>query len=399
MEKGMNEEPDKGLDKELVSVVVPIYNVSLYVADCIESIIAQTYRNLEIILVDDGSTDRSGDICDKYAALDDRIRVLHKKNGGLVTARKAGAEMASGKYLINVDGDDYIDAEMIEKLLDRMLVTDSDFVQCGYLEEGGGCRRVCFPDFTKDLKDSDKVRLVKCWMEKQAEIGNQIWTKLFKTPFFKRCYFEVPDNMNMGEDCVSFMYCLKYSDRVSGMGEALYHYRVRGDSMSHAWNGITLFRRENILTEYIVEKCEEFFPTLPQETVNAWVLNRSAAMLNNAIAGKGGYLIKNVFSNPQELKHKRIVIYGAGSVGKDYVMQLGQYSAISIVAWVDKNYERYHYDFREVEPVSSLKVKEFDMLVIAVRSEAVAIEIRSELLEMGVDESSIVFKNKPCFGL
>lgn len=391
----MNEE----LDKELVSVVVPIYNVSLYVADCIESIIAQTYRNLEIILVDDGSTDQSGNICDKYAALDDRIIVLHKENGGLVTARKAGAEMASGKYLINVDGDDYIDAEMIEKLLGRMLVTDSDFVQCGYLEEGGGCRKVCFPDFTKDIEESDKVRFVKCWMEKQAEIGSQIVTKLFQTEFFKSIYSEVPDNMSTGEDYVAFVHCVKYARKASGIAETLYHYRVRENSLSHAQNGAVLLRKENILTEYIVKKCVEFFPALPQETVDTWILNRSANILNNAIVNKDGRVIKNVFANPQHLKSKRIVICGAGSVGRDYIMQLSQYTAISIVGWVDKNYERYHYDFRVVEPVSHLKTKEYDMLVIAVKSTALADEIRSELLEEGVDESRIVFGNKSCFAL
>lgn len=387
------------MNRELVSVVVPIYNVALYVAECIESIINQTYRNLEIILFDDGSTDPSGHICDEYAALDDRIRVLHKENGGLVTARKAGAEMASGQYLINIDGDDYIDAEMIEKLLDRMLETNADFVQCGYVREGEESGEVCFPDFVEKLKEDDRASLVEGWMENRKKVGHQIWTKLFKIPCFKRCYFEVPDNMSLGEDCVSFIYCLKYADRVASIGEALYHYRVREDSLSHAQNGVALLRKENILTEYIVKKCEEFFPALPQETVDTWVLNRSTNILNNAIMNKDGRVIRNVFANPQYLKNKRIVIYGAGGVGRDYIMQLSQYVAISIVGWVDKHYEKYHYDFREVEPVSSLKVKEFDVLVIAVKSEAVAAEIRAELLKMGVDESRIVFKNKSCFEL
>ena len=92
----------------LISIIIPIYNISEYLAHCIESVQAQTYTKLEIILVDDGSTDSSGTICDRYAARDERIVVIHKKNGGLVSARKAGAMRSTGEYVLNVDGDDWI---------------------------------------------------------------------------------------------------------------------------------------------------------------------------------------------------------------------------------------------------------------------------------------------------
>ena len=102
---------------ELISVIVPIYNVALYLEKCINSIIHQTYKNIEIILVDDGATDGSGAICDEYKNKDNRIKVIHKNNGGPASARKAGARIASGKYIGFVDGDDWIESEMYEKLL------------------------------------------------------------------------------------------------------------------------------------------------------------------------------------------------------------------------------------------------------------------------------------------
>ena len=105
------------MEKFQISIIVPIYNVEKYVRQCIESIINQTYKNIQIILVDDGSTDTSGLICDEYASIDDRIEVIHKKNGGLDSARKAGIAIASGKYVGYVDGDDWIEPFMYERMV------------------------------------------------------------------------------------------------------------------------------------------------------------------------------------------------------------------------------------------------------------------------------------------
>ena len=96
--------------RELISVIVPVYNIREYLERCVESILAQTWENLEVLLVDDGSTDNSGQICEDFARRDVRIRVVHKPNGGLVTARKAGLELAEGDYIGFVDGDDYIES-------------------------------------------------------------------------------------------------------------------------------------------------------------------------------------------------------------------------------------------------------------------------------------------------
>lgn len=101
----------------LVSVIVPVYNVEKYMRKCIDSIINQTYTNLEIILVDDGALDRSGEICDEYAQIDPRIKVLHKKNGGLASARNAGIKIATGEYISYIDSDDWVETEFIEMLL------------------------------------------------------------------------------------------------------------------------------------------------------------------------------------------------------------------------------------------------------------------------------------------
>lgn len=101
--------------EEKISVIVPVYNVEKYLERCVESIFKQTYKNIEIILVDDGSTDNSGKICDKFLKKDERVKVIHKENGGLSDARNAGLEILSGKYIMFVDSDDWISPAMVEK--------------------------------------------------------------------------------------------------------------------------------------------------------------------------------------------------------------------------------------------------------------------------------------------
>ena len=124
-------------DKGLLSVIVPIYNVESYLPRCLKSIINQTYRNLEIICVDDGSTDNSGVIAEEYAKRDKRIKVIHKENGGLVSARKAGVLNASGEYLTYVDSDDWIEQTMYEDLLFLAKKEDADIVTSGDIRDYG----------------------------------------------------------------------------------------------------------------------------------------------------------------------------------------------------------------------------------------------------------------------
>ena len=119
-------------NRPIISIIVPVYNVESYLERCINSILNQTFKNFELILVDDGSTDKSGEICDSFAGYDKRIRVIHKKNGGLSSARNVGLDVSIGKYIGFVDSDDWIDEFMYEKLYRNMIKTKSDIVICNF---------------------------------------------------------------------------------------------------------------------------------------------------------------------------------------------------------------------------------------------------------------------------
>ena len=120
------------MNDTLISIVVPVYNVSQYLERCIQSVIYQTYENLDIILIDDGSTDNSGLICDKYAKIDKRIRVLHQQNSGLSAARNAGIEIAKGKYITFIDSDDYVDSDYVSFLYDLIKRTGCSLEICSH---------------------------------------------------------------------------------------------------------------------------------------------------------------------------------------------------------------------------------------------------------------------------
>ena len=144
-----------------LSVIVPIFNVEKYLPQCVESILNQTYNKLEIILVDDGSTDSCGAMCNDYAKRDKRVKVLHKNNGGLVSARKAGIEIAQGNYITYVDGDDWLSPNTYEVLMRYILETKADIVTAGFIEDFRTAQRNYF---------YINIFIIQCFTINQREI-------------------------------------------------------------------------------------------------------------------------------------------------------------------------------------------------------------------------------------
>lgn len=214
------------MDKGKVSVIVPVYNVELYIDKCIDSIVNQSYKNIEIILVDDGSKDSSGKICDKYQNKDERIRVFHKVNGGLSSARNYGIKKATGDWYVFVDSDDWIDKYMIQKLLmfaDKMSV---EIVCCGkvLVDLNGTAQKIhtlenfCLsPEKIIPLAVFDK------------EVGVSAWGKIYKKQLFEDIRF--PEG-EIHED-VAIMYRLFMKCKKIGViNKALYFYRNNPEGIS-----------------------------------------------------------------------------------------------------------------------------------------------------------------------
>ncbi len=215
------------MDEPLISIIVPIYNVEKYLNRCIESIVNQTYKNLEIILVDDGSPDNCPQICDEWKKKNNRIKVIHKKNGGLSDARNAGLDIAQGEYIAFVDSDDWILPNMYQKLMKVMKDTNSDIVQCNYervLDDD--CREIMNNNNPKVIS-FDAHDALKNLIE-ENNLNQMVWNKLFKKELFENLLFEV--GMLNEDDFITYQLFSK-ANKISYVDSKEYCYLIRNTSI------------------------------------------------------------------------------------------------------------------------------------------------------------------------
>lgn len=220
--------------KPKISVIIPVYNVEKYLERCIESVINQTYNNIEIILIDDGSADKSGKICDYFSKIDSRIKVIHKKNGGLSDARNVGLQTASGDYIAFVDGDDWIEKDMYECLYNLICEYQADISMCaansvdfdGKIVDSGK-----FPDKGKNYENITVYmgdEIIKAHLSKTNDINAGVWNKLYRRNIINGIEFP---KSKLYED-VFVMY--KYLNRASKVVKTRshkYNYFQREDSI------------------------------------------------------------------------------------------------------------------------------------------------------------------------
>lgn len=239
-------------DTPLISVIVPVYKVEPYLKRCIESIVQQTYKNLEIILIDDGSPDFCGVICDEYAKRDNRIRVVHKENGGLSSARNAGLDIAQGTYISFVDSDDYVHPKMLELLYEAIDKQEDTISVCDY----------CFaPDITeKDaavfFSDVVSPRRIIITSEEFMELAiirreyhSVVWNKLFPRKLFLKENVRFIEGM-LHEDIMVTVQLVLNARRIVQITEPLYIYTQRKDSIMH---NISVKEVSDVLDAYVFE--------------------------------------------------------------------------------------------------------------------------------------------------
>ena len=238
----------------MISVIVTAYNEEKYIGQCIESIIKQTYKDIEIIVVDDGSTDSSGKICDDFQKHDSRITVIHKNNEGLVAARKTGLREAKGEYIAYVDSDDWIDSQMYEALFMQIKKYDAEMVCSSYIEERNSI------ELQRDNKPADglyadeKLKALSEIMlsDEFGEYGvlSAIWCKLYNKKLLEKSQYEVPDNITIGEDVACVYNCIIEAKRVVICNRAFYHYRIHDKSMMNDKNEYVI-DKISILNDYL----------------------------------------------------------------------------------------------------------------------------------------------------
>lgn len=206
-----------------VSIIVPVYNVEKFLKQTIDSILKQTYKNLQIILVDDGSTDNSGKICDEYAKNNVQILVIHKQNGGLSDARNAGLEKATGKYLMFSDSDDFFESNAIEIMYNEIETKEADYVIGNYINTEPDGTKWEKPIFDKEIYDNFK--LSKTDYEKSFFVMNSsVCNKIFRKSFIDKLQLNFVKGLP-AEDAIFTTYCFVHSDKVYYIKDIIYNYR------------------------------------------------------------------------------------------------------------------------------------------------------------------------------
>ena len=207
----------------MVSIIVPIYNIEGYIRECIDSILAQTYPDFELILVDDGSPDNCGRICDEYAEKDVRIKVIHKENGGLTSARNAGLSVAKGDWIMHVDGDDWIEPDMIESLIEAAKATEADLVFSDFIKYGPNAGNNQLPSWNSDKIDSMSRYI--------AYVMTTIWGSIAKRSLYIDHSLKSPEGISYCEDFHLIVRLCHFAKKIVNVHRPFYHYRYRPTSI------------------------------------------------------------------------------------------------------------------------------------------------------------------------
>lgn len=278
--------------KELISVIVPVYNVKDYLAKCLDSITTQSYKDLEIIVVDDGSTDGSSELCDEYAKKDKRIRVVHQKNAGLSAARNTGIEAAIGKYLMFLDSDDTIDPDVIKTLNDALRKDEVKIAICG--------RAYTFEDGKKIEKVKENIHKTMFFEEAIEEMNRYILFdmsangKLFHRELFENLRFPIG---KLSEDFFIMPDLFKLAEKVSYISKPNYNYLQRKNSIT----------KNKKINEDFLEAAKEQMKKMENESERLKIITHVAYA--SAALTVYDFFIKNKVKCPKEKlqKFKKIV--------------------------------------------------------------------------------------------
>lgn len=229
--------------KPIISIIIPVYNVEKYIKKCLDSIKEQNIKeNLEIICIDDGSTDKSGDICDEYAKVDKRFKVFHQNNKGIGATRNFGVNVATGKYLAWIDPDDYISSEWWNNIQD-LLAKDIDMIFFDYnILKEGKLRKKIFSNGNRYVQKEEFLKEIVC----DQKIGSELWYKVFKKNLMENIFF--PENVNTMEDYAVLHKIVLKTKNIYYLSKCLYFYRIRSNSL------VTNNNLEKMYTAYLIAK-------------------------------------------------------------------------------------------------------------------------------------------------
>ena len=386
------------LNKEnLLSIIVPIFKVEKYLEQCIGSLLNQTYSNIEIILVNDGSPDHCPNICDHYCALDNRVKVVHKENGGLVSARKAGLKVARGKYIGFVDGDDWVEAHMYEDMMHCASAYDVDAVVAGHKEElGGKVVEVLYNNlpvgyYSKDKLISDVYPKMLCTgMFSQFGIFSYLWNKIFKKEVIYNNQIDIDDHIFMAEDAACTYPTLLDANSIYIKDSTFYRYRQRVDSMVKAREiDNSELGRYKLLYQHLYGKFNSSRHSdilLPQ--LDLFLL--SLLTVRSGLDFKNDGKLNELFAFKQIPEGSDLIICGAGTFGQHLVKRVINGQKFNMIGWVDNLHHIYKNLGLPVDSLNKVNKARYDYVLVAFIEEGNAKLMKKKLLNHGVKLEKIL---------
>lgn len=374
----------------LISVIVAIYNVEQYLEKCILSIMNQTYSELQIILVNDGSTDTCAEICDRFQKVDQRIQVIHKKNGGLVNARKEGIRHAEGAYLSYIDGDDWIEADMLERLYSAACESGAEVVCSGHYIDREGSRKAEYNLLAPGTYCLDEIRHKILYNDSFYEFGitPYMCSKLFRTDILAKQQLLVDEMIAIGEDLAAGIPTMLSASKIHITSYAGYHYVQRQSSITH--------KKDMREFERVVALLAHLKKILEKETDR------------NVLMGHLGQYAKFLFLQRQlwwfdkdsdklltpfgGIEYgSKVIIYGAGAFGKEMYQYLMEDHKAEVTGWYDREFEicqREGYPVRDPQTLVN-SLEESDYIIIAALKESISESIQKDIYQMRVKDSRI----------
>lgn len=398
----------------LVTVIIPMYNSEKYIRKCLDSVVNQTYKDLEVIIVDDGSTDGSGLIADEYGLRDDRFFVIHQDNHGLVYSRKRGIERAGGEYVLSVDSDDWLDENAVDELVDLAQAHNADVV-------ASGARKVFFQDDAQGEKESCtgySTTNGNVVFDRSVEEGNiaapgeykgekleklkeklfciedycslallpYLWNKLWKRELIKKFVLDADERIRIGEDVAIGFPAIMASESLFVTNKAYYNYRQNRASMMRT-NTEEYDEYSNAirLVSYLkdVSKQLGYYEKIRnglERLLDNQLFTRAYGMLNEQEKCKGLYPFT-------EETPSNLVIYGAGEFGKAVYSYAS--TRTSVKAWIDKNVDIYRLEGWPVITLEEYINSPEDTVIIAVLRKKSIEAITETLISAGIDRNQI----------
>lgn len=380
--------------KYSLSVIIPVYNAEKYLKDCLDSIERQTYRDFEVVLVDDGSIDGSGLLCDSYVKRNQSWQVVHKKNGGVLDARNTGMQIAKGDYINFIDADDWVEADFLEVFMKHARHSGADMILGGCTRTVGGCDERLLNQFSEGTYEGESLAVLYekmlCYREFFTfGILPYMCNKVFRRELLLSVLDEVDMRVYDGEDVIVNNLSMLKAKKIELIENCSYHYVLRESS-------VTVKKKAdfylNVSRLYLClykafEESEHSDILLPQ--LDAYM----RMMIWQGAPGKFVKERKYQFPFSDIRPNARIVLYAAGNVGRTFYEQIEMTGYCEIVAWVDKECQRLQSQGLDVQSVDILASLEYDQVILAVESEDVVKQIRKELVQYQIPEEKLVWGN------